>query len=251
MKKLILTVGLPGSGKTTYLRNFLAFKNHIIISPDLIREELTGDISDQSQNKKVWDLAYERLNFALESDYEYIGFDATLIKPQYRNEIYKRLNNIECEVTALIFSNNLHTALSRNSSRNRVVPTDIIQKMEREFIPIGKNDNLPKNFSSIYINEPYDLPNRGKTAFVGDIHSCYEALESLLNRLGFWREGNQWYNSFACEEIIFLGDGVDRGSDSVNTLKTIIQLSKKGWARMVLGNHDSKLFRYLKSIKDL
>ena len=60
MAKLILPIGISGSGKS-YIYN-KDYKDCVQVSPDLIREELTGDISNQSKNKEVFKLAFERVD---------------------------------------------------------------------------------------------------------------------------------------------------------------------------------------------
>jgi predicted kinase len=61
MKKLILGIGIPGSGKTTVLKKLANDYNYSYICPDDIRFELTLDMSDQSRNKEVWRESYHRL----------------------------------------------------------------------------------------------------------------------------------------------------------------------------------------------
>lgn len=54
MSRLILPIGISGSGKS-YIYN-KDYKDCIQVSPDLIREELTGDISNQTKIKKYLNL---------------------------------------------------------------------------------------------------------------------------------------------------------------------------------------------------
>ena len=58
MAQFLMTIGVSGSGKSTYLKKF---PKEGIVCPDDIRREITGDISDQSQNARVWFLAKERV----------------------------------------------------------------------------------------------------------------------------------------------------------------------------------------------
>lgn len=58
MKIINLFVGISGSGKSTYIQNHL--QGLPVISPDDIRRELTGDVSDQSRNQEVFKLAEKR-----------------------------------------------------------------------------------------------------------------------------------------------------------------------------------------------
>lgn len=55
--KLYVMCGLSGSGKSTIAKQ-IANDNPdtVIISTDIIREQLTGEIGDQSQNDEVFEL---------------------------------------------------------------------------------------------------------------------------------------------------------------------------------------------------
>ena len=66
--QVILGVGIPGSGKSTVLGELASERGYTLISPDSIREELTGDAANQSVNGKAWDIAYERARHALKKE---------------------------------------------------------------------------------------------------------------------------------------------------------------------------------------
>jgi predicted kinase len=72
----ILGVGVPGVGKTTSLSDLAAYLGWPYVCPDDIRLELCGDVSDQSQNRKVWELTYEQIEKAL-ADTDTVIVDAT------------------------------------------------------------------------------------------------------------------------------------------------------------------------------
>ena len=40
----LMPIGIPGSGKSTWIRNNKELEDYIIISPDLIRKEITNPI---------------------------------------------------------------------------------------------------------------------------------------------------------------------------------------------------------------
>jgi dephospho-CoA kinase len=46
MAKIIIGIGVPGSGKTTALKPFAERNTYTYISPDDIRAELTGNAAD-------------------------------------------------------------------------------------------------------------------------------------------------------------------------------------------------------------
>jgi len=85
--KLLLPVGISGSGKSTWIKaNTDA--NTVVVSPDDIRRELTGNISDQTKNGQVWALAFQRVADTLNAGKNVI-LDATNVKSEDR----KRLMN--------------------------------------------------------------------------------------------------------------------------------------------------------------
>lgn len=85
MTKVIMGIGIPGSGKTTFLKQFAHANEHLYICPDDIRYELTGNSVDQSKNKEVWRLAYERVQNELSAGVTVV-FDATFANQRERKE---------------------------------------------------------------------------------------------------------------------------------------------------------------------
>lgn len=58
MNTLYIPIGISGSGKTTYGNKL----NVSVVCPDDIRKEITGNISDQSNNSKVFSIYEKRLS---------------------------------------------------------------------------------------------------------------------------------------------------------------------------------------------
>ena len=65
---------------------------------------------------------------------------------------------------------------------------------------------------------------------IGDVQGCYDSLINLLDKIHF---------SSDKDKIFFLGDIVNRGPDSLKTLRFIANLEDN--AKMVIGNHDFHL----------
>jgi hypothetical protein len=80
-----------------------------------------------------------------------------------------------------------------------------------------------------------DLSNikNKKWIIIGDIHSCYEQFINLLNKCNYNQEK---------DIIIATGDLIDRGDRPYDILRFFIETPN---TYSVLGNHDSKLMRYL------
>lgn len=82
--KFIIPVGISGSGKSTWI-NANRKSNTVVISPDEIRRELTGNISDQSKNNDVFVLAFKKAIDALNNGNDVI-FDATNVTSFHRKK---------------------------------------------------------------------------------------------------------------------------------------------------------------------
>jgi hypothetical protein len=81
------------------------------------------------------------------------------------------------------------------------------------------------------------LPMQGRAIFVGDIHGELESVDEILARTEFTVDAS---SSRARKYIIFLGDLVDRGPNSIEVLTTLFALKIKLGANVILlrGNHE-------------
>lgn len=77
---LILTIGLPGSGKSTWAREQVGA---VIVERDALREELTGDMRNHTQESRVTRVANERVFDALAAGKTVIVADTNL-RARYR-----------------------------------------------------------------------------------------------------------------------------------------------------------------------
>ncbi len=73
----------------------------------------------------------------------------------------------------------------------------------------------------------------GPLAIVGDVHGEIEALERLLGRLGHGPP----------RTLVFVGDLVDRGPDSVAVVRRVAELVARGRAVATLGNHELNILQ--------
>ena len=58
---LIMMVGLSGSGKTKKAYELATQYNAKVLSSDEFRKNICGDIKDQTQNNKVFELLHEKI----------------------------------------------------------------------------------------------------------------------------------------------------------------------------------------------
>lgn len=99
------------------------------------------------------------------------------------------------------------------------------------------NESDNQNIVKILKNEPSLLEINGPTVVVGDIHGN---LESLVRCVSFFKSK---YNQDPATRILFLGDYVDRGRNSIECLETILELKLHYPYNVFLlrGNHEDTL----------
>jgi serine/threonine protein phosphatase 1 len=73
-------------------------------------------------------------------------------------------------------------------------------------------------------------------AVIGDIHGCIRTFEILISRI---------CKKYGIDSIYFIGDLVDRGSSSKQTLDLVISLKKYLNCYCLLGNHEDLMIDYI------
>ncbi|WP_077211948.1 metallophosphoesterase [Bacillus dakarensis] len=74
---------------------------------------------------------------------------------------------------------------------------------------------------------------------ISDIHGCAEELKHLLQKI-----------NAQPKEVLFLGDYVDKGPDSIDVLEMVREWCSQG-AEALLGNHDELLIQWLEDKEDI
>ena len=138
--RIVLLVGLPGSGKSTYLQRLGVTG----LSSDAIRQWLADDATDQSLHERVFEtLRYLlRQRLALGRPATYI--DATNLTPGEREPYIGIGRSYGCEMEAVFFDVPAEVCGARNRARQRVVPEDAMLKMASRLTPPNAEEGFAR-----------------------------------------------------------------------------------------------------------
>jgi len=129
---IYIAVGLPGSGKSTYAKNFIKDKNIEYLSSDELRAVYGKDETDQSVTSIVFGHIKRKVDEFLK-DGKNVLVDATSVNRRERSDYINTAKKYGAKVIALVFKMDRQGLIDRNKKRGeqggRVVPDFVIDKM--------------------------------------------------------------------------------------------------------------------------
>lgn len=138
--KLIITVGLPGSGKSTYLARL----GVNAISSDEIRRLIADDPHDQTMNARIFSVIRYMIRQRIAAGRPVTYVDATHLTPWERKPYAKLAARYGCTLQALFFDVPVDICIARNQARERVVPEAAIRKMVQQMIPPSRDEGFAR-----------------------------------------------------------------------------------------------------------
>lgn len=137
--RLILLVGIPGSGKTTYARKNMD-DNTIHLSSDAIRKELYGDEAIQGDPAEVFSLMQSRAIESLNEGKD-VWYDATNVTRKDRASIINVCPKF-AKIEAYIIWASIEECIKRDASRDRTVGKEVIDKMLKRFQAVYYDEGI-------------------------------------------------------------------------------------------------------------
>jgi predicted kinase len=131
LMRIVVLVGLPGSGKSTWLARMGGGG----ISSDAIRGLLADDEGDQSINGRVFQTVRYLLRQRLGIGRPVTAIDATNLTRAERAPYIAIGKSYGCEVEAVYFDVPEEICRKRNTRRDRAVGEDAMTKMARKLAP--------------------------------------------------------------------------------------------------------------------
>lgn len=128
---LVLMVGLPGSGKSTWL----AQQGVTPLSSDYLRLILLDDETDQTQQLAVFTALRYLLRVRLSLKRLITWLDATNLNQHERSGWFKLAASYGCALEAVFMDVPLEVCLQRNAARNRKVPLEAMHKLAAKLRP--------------------------------------------------------------------------------------------------------------------
>ena len=191
---LILLVGPPGSGKTTYANKYIAeHSGPIHLSSDKIRAELWGNEATQGDNNEVFSLMQSRAIDALNNG-QSVVYDATNVTRKDRSYIIAICPKF-VKIEAHVVWAPIEACIERDAARERTVGKEVIDRMLKRFQAVYYDEGideikviLPDEFDeNTYCDKLLDsmkLPHDNSHHTLNIYEHCVKACEYAARKVG-------------------------------------------------------------------
>lgn len=229
MKTLILTRGVPGCGKSTWIEKS-GLKPYTISSDDIRLMHSSPEMGvdgklriSQKHDKSVWETVFNLLEYRMKGGCLTV-IDATHIKTSSITAYKKLCDKYGYKIFVKDFSYvPLEVCLKQNKQRPefKQVPDDVIISMH-------------SNLANTKIDYPEPDLNRnpervdGEVFIFGDIHGCWNPLDKFFNKYPFSKDSL----------YIFTGDYTDRGIQNKEVIEFLLSHIDDSNVILLEGNHE-------------
>jgi predicted kinase len=285
---LVVLSGLPGSGKS-FLRNTRCknVERATWLSTDELRDAINPPLPmvvdgrallrrNESANEEVYAIIKHRVQAGLRMG-RTVVVDATNITDSDRQNWIGVADSLGAPHIVVILDVDLETCLTRAKSRVFHVPEQTIRTMLQPPEPVIPEQVLERakktggkvtltlspgfqrtsrfNYHVLTENDELnftwkELP-AGNWDVIGDVHGLLDDLLALLTKAGWSVSDGRLSPHPLNRKILFLGDLVDRGTQSLEVVRFVKRAIEDGLALAIAGNHEAKLVRFVETaLKD-
>lgn len=248
---LYVLVGIPGSGKSTFLEN-----NNLTlltVSPDTIREVFFApSLNEQGyiginneNNDKVFSIMKNQILPMKLKGGAPVFIDATSLHASDIKDYAEIGKEFSYKTEVIDFGyESLDFYKERNNIRpkNKRLPETSIERLHKqrgllefpEGITVRTPEYVAKHLSKTAEDVLVDLSDYNKLHFIGDIQGCNTVLEKFMKE-----------NPFKDDEFfIFIGDYIDRGMENAEALSFVEKNIGRKNCIFMKGNHEENLYKY-------
>ncbi|PJB36899.1 MAG: hypothetical protein CO108_22235 [Deltaproteobacteria bacterium CG_4_9_14_3_um_filter_63_12] len=259
---VVVLIGATGAGKSTFAaRHFLPTE---VLSSDNFRAMLASDANEQSVTAEAFELLHQVLGGRLAAR-RLCVVDATNLKSQDRAHFVQIARRYHALPVALVLDTPEAVCIARTEARpDRSFGASVVRSHRRELLRTDPKRLKTEGFRRVFVLDSVgDLDAavvereplwndrrqaRGPFDIVGDVHGCFAELRALLDKLGYVvsePDGHYEVVHPAGRRLIFLGDLVDRGPQSDEVLRFVMDVVEHSGALNIIGNHEVKLGKVL------
>ncbi|MEM7245842.1 MAG: polynucleotide kinase-phosphatase [Acidobacteriota bacterium] len=262
-KSLVLLIGPSGAGKTTFAARH--FPETVALSSDHFRGLVSDDCSSQEASADAFEMLRTVADRRLARG-RLTVIDATNVSAQARAPFVRLAKEHDVFAIAIVLNLSVATCAARNEQREDRNFGKQVVRNHSQALRRGLKRLKSEGFRKVHVlksEEEIDAvrvevrpawtdrsDERGPFDLIGDIHGCFSELKTLLEELGYLvlpRDDREGFRLVPPEgrRALFLGDLVDRGPNSVDVLRLVMDSVEDGTGICVPGNHEAKLARWL------
>lgn len=258
----VVLIGATSSGKSTFAQQH--FRSTEVLSSDFCRAILADDENDQNVTREAFELLHHIAGKRLKAG-RLTVVDATNVQREARQPLVRLAREFHVLPIAIVFNLPDKVLLERHAGRtDRDFGGHVIRGQQQNLRRSINNLNK-EGFRHVFVLNSIEAVENaiverqklwndkrdelGAFDIIGDVHGCFDELQELLEKLGykFSRNARNFFDveNPAGRKAVFVGDLVDRGTNSPDVLRLVMSMTGDGKAFCVPGNHDAKLLKYL------